>query len=91
MYVKRVTDVRKKNGLSGNGLFANRPADTVSSLPSDRRLTFFAAYRGSRQVTENPDIYLYRLCLQVLSNLCMSVHLVITHDRDDQRDVYIDR
>ena len=37
--VKRETDVRKENGLSGHRLFANRPADTVSSLPSDRRLT----------------------------------------------------
>ena len=39
IYVKRATDVRKKKWLSGHGIFANRPADTVSSLPSDRRLT----------------------------------------------------
>ena len=32
-------DIRKKNWLSGHGLFANQPADTVSSLPSDSRLT----------------------------------------------------
>ena len=38
-YVKRETDVRKKNWLSGHGLFGNRPADTVRSIPSDRRLT----------------------------------------------------
>ena len=38
-YVKRETDVRKKNWLSGYRLFANRPTKTVSSLPSDRRLT----------------------------------------------------
>ena len=38
-YVKRETDVGKKNYLSVHMLFANRPADTVSSLPSDRRVT----------------------------------------------------
>ena len=32
VYVKRETDVRKKKWLSGQGLFANRPADTVRSL-----------------------------------------------------------
>ena len=38
--VKRETDVRMKNWLSGHSLFANRPAvNTVSSLPSDRQLT----------------------------------------------------
>ena len=37
MYVKRETDICKKNWLSGHRLFANRPADTVRSLPSDRR------------------------------------------------------
>ena len=38
-YVKRKTDVRQKYWFSGHGHFANRPADTVSSLSSDRRLT----------------------------------------------------
>ena len=32
-------DVRKKKWLSGHRLFANLPADTVNSLPSDRRFT----------------------------------------------------
>ena len=35
MYVKREIDVRTKNCLHGHGRFANRPADTASSLPSD--------------------------------------------------------
>ena len=33
-YAKWDTGARKKNWLSGHGLFANRPANTVSSLPS---------------------------------------------------------
>ena len=39
VYVKREPDVRKTDWLETSRLLANRPADTVSSLPSDRRLT----------------------------------------------------
>ena len=48
-YVKRETDVRKKDWFSGHRLFANRPADTVSSLPSDRRLTVADNARQKRR------------------------------------------
>ena len=38
-YVKLETDVCKKHWLGGHRPFANRPADTVSSRPSDSWLT----------------------------------------------------
>ena len=53
VYVKRETGVLKTNWLSGHGLFANRPADTVSSLPSDRRLTLADNTRQKRRTGTN--------------------------------------
>ena len=51
IYVKRQTDVRKKNyWLIGQGLFADRPADTVRPLPSDRRLTLTDNPRQKRRI-----------------------------------------
>ena len=52
-YVKQETDVRKKNQRSGHGLFPNRPADTVRSLPSDRRLTLADNTRQKRRTRTN--------------------------------------
>ena len=44
-YVKRETDVRKTNWLSGHGLFANRPAGTVRSLPPSKSAQWTRAFK----------------------------------------------
>ena len=51
--LSRFSDVHKKDWLSGHGLFANQPADTVSSLPSDRRLTVADNSRQERGTGTN--------------------------------------
>ena len=53
VYVKWETGVRKTNWLSGQGLFANQPADTVRSLLSDRRLSVADITRRTKQTGTN--------------------------------------
>ena len=67
-YINRETDVRKKNCLSGHGLFANRPADTVSSLPSDRWLTL--AYNTNHKRRTGKKSAQWTLALYIIYDIC---------------------
>ena len=53
-YVKRETDIRKKNWLSGHRLFANRPADRVRSLAF--RQTFDSGRQHPSEKTDGGQI-----------------------------------
>ena len=73
-YVERETGVRKNKWLSGHRILANRPADTDSSLPSDRQLTVADNTRQKRRTGDRSAQWtraVTRRSPMLISNTCV--------------------